>query len=79
MLVKYWYTTPRELLSLKSYVDVPVPAGPRKSDFFYANFLSNFPPIRIPFLKEKHQIVTKLGALYNNLPKNTPNLCIWAC
>ena len=38
-------------------------------------FLPNFPPIIIPFLKEKHPILTKLGAFYNNLPKNTPNLC----
>ena len=28
----------------------------------------------IPFLKEKHPILTKLGACYNNLPKY-PNLC----
>ena len=29
----------------KSYMDVP--AGPRKSDFFYTNFLLNFSPISI--------------------------------
>ena len=44
----------RGLLSPKSYVDVP--AGPRKSDYLYTNFLLNFPPISIPFSKEKHPI-----------------------
>ena len=47
------------LLSPKSYVDVPT--GPWKSDFLYTNFLPNFPPISIPFLKEKHPILNKLG------------------
>ena len=28
-------------------------ARPRKSDLFFTNFLPNFPPISIPFLKEK--------------------------
>ena len=55
------------LSPLKSYVDVP--AGPRKSDFLYTNFLPNFPPINTPILKEKHPILTKLGAFCNNLPK----------
>ena len=55
------------VLSPKSYVDVP--AGPRKSDYLYSNFLPNFPPISIPFSKEKHPILIKLGAFYNNLPK----------
>ena len=48
---------------------------PRKSDFLYTSFTPNFPPISIPFSKEKHQILTKLGAFYNNLPKiHQPNL-----
>ena len=64
------------LLSPKSYVDVP--AGPRKSDFLYTIFLPNFPPISIPFLKEKHPILTKLGAFYSNLPKIHPIYVIWA-
>ena len=34
------------VLSPKSYVDVP--AGPRKSDYLYTNFLPNFPPISRP-------------------------------
>ena len=55
------------VLSPKSYVDVP--AGPRKSDYLYTDFLPNFPPISIPFSKEKHPIWIKLGAFYNNLPK----------
>ena len=58
------------VLSPKSYVDVP--AGPRKSDCLYTNFLPNFPPISIPFSKEKHPILIKLGAFYNNLPKIHP-------
>ena len=64
------------LLSPKSYVDVP--AGPWKSDFLYTNFLPSFPPISLAFLKEKHQILTKLGALYYNLPKIHPIYVIWA-
>ena len=64
------------VLSPKSYVDVP--AGPRKSDYLYTNFLPNFPPISIPFSKEKHPILIKLGAFYNNLPKIHPIYVIWA-
>ena len=64
------------VLSPKSYVDVP--AGPRKSDYLYTNFLPNFPPISIPFSKEKHPIWIKLGAFYNNLPKIHPIYVIWA-
>ena len=59
-----YISPPGGLLSPKSYVDVP--AGTQKSDFLYTNFLPNFPPISIPFLKEKHPILTKLGAFYNN-------------
>ena len=59
------------LLSPKSYVDVP--AEPQKSDYLYTNFLPNFPPINIPFSKEKHPILTKLGAFLQHLAKNTPN------
>ena len=64
------------VLSPKSYVDVP--AGPRKSNYLYTNFLPNFPPISIPFLEEKHPIWIKLGAFYNNLPKIHPIYVIWA-
>ena len=64
------------VLSPKSYVDVP--ARPRKSDYLYTNFLPNFPPISIPFSKEKHPIWIKLGAFYNNLPKIHPIYVIWA-
>ena len=64
------------VLSPKSYVDVP--AGPRKSDYLYTNFLPNFPPISIPFSKEKHPIWIKLGAFYNNLLKIHPISVIWA-
>ena len=55
-----------------------VPAGPRKSDYLYTNFLPNFPPISIPFSKEKHPILIKLGAFYNNLHKIHPIYVIWA-
>ena len=58
------------LLSPKSYVDVPARCW--KSDFLYTNFLPNFPPISIPFSKEKHPILTKLGAFDKNLPKIHP-------
>ena len=67
---------PGGVLSPKSYMDVP--AGPRKSDYLYTNFLPNFPPISIPFSKEKHPIWIKLGAFYNNLPKIHPIYVIWA-
>ena len=69
-------TTGGRVLSPKSYMDVP--AGPWKSDFLYTTFLPNFPPTRIPFLKGKHPILTKLGAFYNNLPKIHPIYVIWA-
>ena len=49
-----------------------------KSDYLYINFLKNFPPISIPFSKEKHPIWIKLGAFYNNLPKIHPIYVIWA-
>ena len=64
------------VLSSKSYVDVP--AGPRKSDYLYTNFLPNFPGINIPFSKEKHPILTKLGAFYTIWPKIHPIYVIWA-
>ena len=64
------------LISPKFYMDVP--ASPRKSDFLYTNFLPNLPPISIPFSKEKHPILNKLGAFYNNLPKIHPIYKIWA-
>ena len=44
----------------------------------YTNFLPNFPPISIPFSKEKHPIWIKLGAFYNNLPEIHPIYAIWA-
>ena len=71
-----WLGSGGGVLSPISYVDVP--AGPRKSDYLYTNFMPNFPPISIPFLKEKHPILIKLGAFYNNLPKIHPIYVIWA-
>ena len=44
----------------KPYGDVP--AGPQKSDFLYTNFLPTFPPISMPFSKEKQPSLTNLGA-----------------
>ena len=70
----WWHVCPWGLLSPKSYVDVP--AGPRKSDYLYTNFLPNFPPISIPFSKAPN--LTKLGAFYNNLPQIHPIYVIWA-
>ena len=52
-----------------------VPAEPQKFDFLYTNFLPNYSPITatsIPFLIEKHPILPKLGAFYNNLLKIHP-------
>ena len=46
--------------------------------FSIYQFLPNFPPISIPFSKEKHPLLTKLGAFYNNLPKIHPIYVIWA-
>ena len=70
------FGSPGGLLSQKLYVDVPT--GSRKSDYLNTNFLPNFPPISMPFLKEKHPILTKLGAFYNNLPKIHQIYVIWA-
>ena len=42
------------------------------------NFLPNFSTISILFSKRKHPILSKLGALYNNLPKIPPIYVIWA-
>ena len=58
------------LLLPKSYVDVP--AEPQKPDFLYTNFSSDYPPISLPFSIEKHPILPKLGAFYNNLLKIHP-------
>ena len=75
---------PGGLLSPKSYVDVPgdtVPVDLETSDFHYIGLpivLPNFPPISIPFSKEKHQILTKFGAFYNDLSKIHPIHVIWA-
>ena len=41
-------------------------------------FLPNFPPISILFVEEKHPILAKLGAFYNNLPKIHPIYALWA-
>ena len=56
---------------LKLYVDVP--AKPGKSNFLYTNYLSNYLPISTPILIEKHPILPKLSAFYNNLLKIYPN------
>ena len=63
------------LLSPKWYMDTP--AVPRESDLLYTNFLPNFPPNNIPFSKEKHPILVKLGAFYSILPKIHPIYVIW--
>ena len=63
------------LLSPKSNMDVP--AVPRKSGFLFTNFLLNFPPITIPFSKEKHQILTNF-TFYNNLSEIHQIYLIWA-
>ena len=49
-----------------------------ETDYLYTNCLPNFPPISIPFSKEKHPIWIKLGAFYNNLPNIHPIYVIWA-
>ena len=41
-------------------------------------FSHNYPPIDIPYLKEKHPILFKFGALYHNLLKIHPIYGIWA-
>ena len=55
-----------------------VPTTPQKSDFLYTNSLPNFPPIIIPFSKEKHPILTKLNVFYHNLLKIHPIYVFWA-
>ena len=47
------------------------------TDFLYSNFSPNFPPISIPFSKEKHPILTKLDAFNYDLPKLHPICAIW--
>ena len=64
------------LLSPKSYVDVPT--GPRKSDYLYTNFLPNFPPISIPFSKEKHPIWPNWVLFTIICPQIHPIYVIWA-
>ena len=64
------------VLPSKSYVDLP--ARRRKSYFLHTNFLPNFPLISIPFSKETHPILTKLGVsffVFVFLPKDTPKFC----
>ena len=56
---------PRGVLMPESYVDVP--AKPPKFDFLYTNVSPNYINISIPFLIEKHSILLKLYAFYNNL------------
>ena len=67
--------SPEWVLSPKLYVDVP--AGPWKFGFLHINFLHNYPPISIPFSKEKHPILFKLGAFYHNLLQIHPIYVIW--
>ena len=64
------------LLSPKSYVDCL--ADLENLTFSIPIFLPNFPPISIPFSKEKHPILTELAAFYNNLPKIHTIYVIWA-
>ena len=68
---------PEGVLSSKLYVDVPT--GPRKLNFLYrpTNFLHNHPPISIPFSKERHPLLLKLGAFHHNLLKLHPIYVIW--
>ena len=66
---------PEGVLSTKLFVDVP--ARPWKFDFLYTNFLHNYPPISISFLKEKHPILLKLGAFCHNLLKIHLIYVIW--
>ena len=73
----YWLHWPgRGVLLPKSYVDVP--AEPQKFEFFHTSFLPNYPPISIPFSIEKHPILSRLHAFYNNLLKIHPIFLIWA-
>ena len=60
------------LLSPKSYVDPGCACRTSKIWLSLYQFLPNFPPINIPFSKEKHPILTKLGAFYNIWPKIHP-------
>ena len=76
-LVLWHNESPEWVLSPKLYEDVP--AGPWKFDFLYTNFSHNYPPISIPFSKEKHPILFKfkLGAFCHNLLKIHPIYVIW--
>ena len=61
-----------KILNAKIVCGLDVPAKPQKFDFLYTNFSPNYPPISIPFSIEKHPILPKLGAFYNNLFKIHP-------
>ena len=63
------------VLSLKI---VTWPPEWHKRVWMYTNFSHNYPPICIPFSKEKHPILLKLGAVCHNLLKIHPIYVIWA-
>ena len=52
--------------------------GTLQISFSLYYFLPNYPSISIPFLIEKHQILPKFGAFYNNVFKICPIYVIWA-
>ena len=67
IFVKYLQTIlPGGLLSPISYVDVPADLE---------NLTFSIPPISISFSKEKHPILSKLGAFFIRICQNTSNLC----
>ena len=61
-----------KILNAKIVRELDMPAKPQKFNFLYTNFSPNYPPISIPFSIEKHPILPKLGAFYNNLFKIHP-------
>ena len=63
---------PRVRVYFLPELHMDVPAEPRKIDFLYTNFLSNYTPISIPFSIENHPILPRLGAFYNKLLKIHP-------
>ena len=54
--------SPEGVLRPKLFMDVP--AAPWIFNFLNTNFLHNYQPNSIPFLKEKHPILLKLGVFF---------------
>ena len=67
---KYQFASP----PLRKSGPHPLPEKVESPPGLYTNFLTNFPPISILFLTEKHLILTKL-MIFTIIGQNTPIFC----